>query len=88
LRPGEKLYEELFHEAEHLTGTAHPKLMLAEAREVDWPLLMVRLEQLRDACIRRDTDLVRHTLKAIVPEFQGMALAAAGEKSIAGASIH
>ncbi len=88
LRPGEKLYEELFHEAEHLSGTAHPKLMLAEAREVDWPLLTDRLKQLRDACATRDSNLVRHTLKAIVPEFQGMPMAAVDKKTAAGASIH
>jgi len=69
LRPGEKLYEELFYEAEHLNGTTHPKLMLAESRETDWSVLTGKLEQLRDACARRDTDLVRHTLKTIVPEF-------------------
>jgi len=88
LRPGEKLYEELFHEAEHLSGTAHPKLMLAESREADWPTLTGKLEQLRDACARRDTDLVRHTLKAIVPEFQGASPIAANGESVAGASIH
>jgi len=88
LRPGEKLYEELFHEAEHLSGTAHPKLMLAESRETDWSILTGKLEQLRDACTRRDTDLVRHTLKAIVPEFQGMPMASADGKSTVSASIH
>ncbi|MDQ6959617.1 MAG: polysaccharide biosynthesis protein, partial [Mariprofundaceae bacterium] len=88
LRPGEKLYEELFHEAEHLSGTAHPKLMLAEARHADWPLLTDRLKQLRDACVRRDADLVRHTLKAIVPEFQKAPTVVADEKPVAGASIH
>ncbi|GMQ99357.1 MAG: nucleoside-diphosphate sugar epimerase/dehydratase [Zetaproteobacteria bacterium] len=88
LRPGEKLYEELFHEAEHLSGTTHPKLMLAESREADWPVLTNKLEQLRDACARRDTDLVRHTLKAIVPEFQGASPAMANAKPDADAVIH
>jgi len=88
LRPGEKLYEELFHEAEHLSGTMHPKLMLAESREADWPTLTGKLEHLRNACARRDTDLVRHTLKAIVPEFQGMPMAAADGKPAADTSIH
>jgi len=88
LRPGEKLYEELFHEAEHLSGTAHPKLMLAESREVDWSILARKLEQLRDACARRDTDLVRLTLKAIVPEFQGTPMVTADGKPAVGASIH
>ena len=88
LRPGEKLYEELFHEAEQLSGTAHPKLMLAESREADWQMLTNQLEQLRDACARRDTDLVRYTLKSIVPEFHGMPMAVAGGKSVTGTSIH
>ncbi len=88
LRPGEKLYEELFHEAEHLHGTAHPKLMLAEAREAAWPVLTEQLEQLRDACIRRDVDLVRHTLKAIVPEFQLMPPVSSGPSPTVGAVLH
>jgi len=88
LRPGEKLYEELFHEAEHLSGTAHPKLMLAESRETDWSTLTDKLEQLHEACARRDTDLVRHTLKAIVPEFQGVPPTMASAKPNAGPIIH
>jgi len=88
LRPGEKLYEELFHEAEHLHGTAHPKLMLAEARDAVWPVLTEQLDQLRDACVRRDVDLVRHTLKTIVPEFQLMPLPPTGPSSITSAVLH
>jgi len=88
LRPGEKLYEELFHEAEHLHGTAHPKLMLAEAREIAWPVLVEQLDQLRDACVRRDVDLVRHTLKAIVPEFQSMPLPSSGPSPSTDIVLH
>ncbi len=88
LRPGEKLYEELFHEAEQLSGTAHPKLMLAEARAVDWPLLADRLRQLRNACAMRDPELVRHALKAIVPEFQAISMATVDKETAASASIH
>ncbi|HIP53767.1 MAG TPA: polysaccharide biosynthesis protein [Chromatiales bacterium] len=36
LRPGEKLYEELFHEQEALTPTAHEKILLAHHRQHDW----------------------------------------------------
>ncbi len=88
LRPGEKLYEELFHEAEYLSGTAHPKLMLAAAREMHWPLLTDRLKQLRDACAMHDTDMVRHTLKAIVPEFQGMRMATTNENPVVNPPLH
>ena len=38
LRPGEKLYEELFHESENFVGTSHSKIMLAESRKIDWDL--------------------------------------------------
>jgi len=88
LRPGEKLYEELFHAAEHLSGTSHPKLMLAEAREVEWSALTEQIDRLRNACARRDTDLVRLTLREIVPEFQPAPPAAGGEKPAADAVIH
>ncbi len=39
LRPGEKLYEELFHEKEALAGTEHEKILLSGVREVPWPEL-------------------------------------------------
>ena len=34
LRPGEKLYEELFHEQENLLPTAHEKILLGGSTEV------------------------------------------------------
>ena len=43
LRPGEKLYEELFHDNE-LTGTTHEKILQAQSRVIDWRHL--------DACMR------------------------------------
>ncbi len=36
LRPGEKLYEELFHEKEALQSTPHRKILLARYRTFDW----------------------------------------------------
>ena len=35
LRPGEKLFEELFHEKERLVGTQHEKIFLAKHRKID-----------------------------------------------------
>ena len=49
LRPGEKLFEELFHEQENLTATGMEKLLLARYREVDWAQFDVRLEALARA---------------------------------------
>ncbi len=72
LRPGEKLYEELFHEAEELQTTPHPKIMLSGSRKVDWSAMQLQLETLRLACSSRDIPLLHKELKQLVPEFRPM----------------
>ncbi|MDX8402119.1 MAG: nucleoside-diphosphate sugar epimerase/dehydratase [Mariprofundaceae bacterium] len=69
LRPGEKLYEELFHEAESLVGTDHPKLMLAASREADWSRIEAWLKRLDQACTARDIDTLLAVLREMVPEY-------------------
>lgn len=71
LRPGEKLYEEIFHEGENLQGTSHHKLLLATSRQYDWSWLMVELEELRRAAASRDIRLLIRHLRAVVPEYNG-----------------
>ncbi|MEW8497457.1 MAG: nucleoside-diphosphate sugar epimerase/dehydratase, partial [Candidatus Thiodiazotropha taylori] len=46
LRPGEKLYEELFHEKEELAKTSHQKVLLAHHRQVDWQWLNGVMQQM------------------------------------------
>ena len=50
LRPGEKLYEELFHESEQLASTEHEKLFKAKFREMDWHDLTQTMRMLNTAC--------------------------------------
>jgi len=69
LRPGEKLYEELFHESEALQGTIHPKIMLSGIRVVDWEDVQLHLNSIRDACNNRDVPLLVNLLQQLVPEF-------------------
>ncbi|MDQ6982790.1 MAG: nucleoside-diphosphate sugar epimerase/dehydratase [Mariprofundus sp.] len=69
LRPGEKLYEELFHEAESLQATGHPKIMLSGSREADWEKMQQMLEHLRSVCTSRDVQAVHRGLQQLVPEF-------------------
>ena len=69
LRLGEKLHEELFHGSENLLGTTNPKIMLAQAREVDWDWLQQELAGLAAACTGRDVEAMLHLLQHIVPEF-------------------
>lgn len=69
LRPGEKLYEELFHEKEALVATKHPKIMLSGSRDVDWNALQDILMRLKAACVAREVGHVKVLLKELVPEF-------------------
>jgi len=69
LRPGEKLYEELFHEQEALVATEHPKIMLSGSREVNWDDLQDMLVRLQAACVAREVEHVKVLLKELVPEF-------------------
>jgi FlaA1/EpsC-like NDP-sugar epimerase len=68
LRPGEKLFEELFHEKEQLTGTQHEKIFLARHRQIDWELLEKTLRELESACTRYDEKALLAGIATLVPE--------------------
>jgi len=69
LRPGEKLYEELFHEAEELAPTSHQKILQAQYREVDWDDLSEVLERLWAGC-ENDTGDLRGLVRELAPEYR------------------
>jgi O-antigen biosynthesis protein WbqV len=69
LRPGEKLYEELFHSHESLTPTTIPNLLLGSPRIIDHKDLIHMLEQLTHALQTRHADDAMRLLCAMVPEF-------------------
>ncbi len=69
LRPGEKLYEELFHESEDYLGTKHPKILLAESRKVNWEQFSDQLECLAQACVENNLNQIIILLKEIIPEY-------------------
>ena len=69
-RPGEKLREELFHEAEPLIETDHPGLRLAAPRTVNLELLGRNLEELETlAATGRRAELLA-LIRRLVPEYQ------------------
>lgn len=68
LRPGEKLYEELFHEKEQLEQTVHEKVFLARHRKVDWERLKLTLDQMATACEKMDEATLGKLLDDLVPE--------------------
>jgi len=69
LRPGEKMYEELFYDAEKLQPTGHAKIMLARATEVSWQVFSGHKDALAEACGCRDIEAVRRLLRNLVPEY-------------------
>ena len=69
LRPGEKLYEELFHTQENLKETHHSKLMLARSRQEDWKWLNSELQKLIAVAQKREWEKLHGTLCRLVPEF-------------------
>ena len=70
LRPGEKLYEELFHESEQLVSTEHEQLFKAKFREVDWHELTQTMRMLNTACSEYLEDELLVLLNSLVPELR------------------
>jgi len=66
LRPGEKLYEELFYPDEALLSTAHPKIHLTAATCTQASRLGEQLAELRDLCGRADEALLAEALRDMI----------------------
>ncbi|MGD9637664.1 MAG: polysaccharide biosynthesis protein [Alphaproteobacteria bacterium] len=70
LRPGEKMYEELFYNSESLLKTPCKDILLAEPRIVDLKMLAKELEKVEKFCINGETLKALDTLHSLVPEFE------------------
>lgn len=71
LRPGEKLFEELFYESEDLTQTTHPKIRVARRRETPVPEeLVTGLQALRNAVDACDEVAMRAALGDLIPQWR------------------
>jgi FlaA1/EpsC-like NDP-sugar epimerase len=68
LRPGEKLFEELFHELEPYEQTEHEKIFLAHPRQGNWENLSADLREAEIAVMRYDTKKLKQILLRLVPE--------------------
>ncbi|MBB2156261.1 polysaccharide biosynthesis protein [Gluconacetobacter diazotrophicus] len=69
LRPGEKLFEELFHGREAPVATDHPGLKMATPRMVDRGAVGLAIDTLEAACRAEDTPAVLALIGSLVPEF-------------------
>lgn len=70
LRPGEKLYEELFEDGEQVEPTAHPKIHRAVGTPVPMGELGEWLESLPTTLPQTDEEELLRDLRRLVPGFQ------------------
>lgn len=69
LRPGEKLYEELFHKREHLANTSHNKILKAHPRMIEYKKFEKNLLALQSAIRKCHAEEIYRIVKEFVPEF-------------------
>ncbi|RME84204.1 MAG: polysaccharide biosynthesis protein, partial [Zetaproteobacteria bacterium] len=72
LRPGEKLYEELFYANETPNPAPVPGLLLAAAPPVDRHAFRERMKALEKAVDSGDPEAIRRALQGLVPEYRPM----------------
>ncbi|MEO5374412.1 MAG: polysaccharide biosynthesis protein [Alphaproteobacteria bacterium] len=71
LRPGEKLFEEIFHGAEPPVPTGCGGILVAAARATDLAFLSGRLGACAETCRTYDGARIRSLIRELVPEFMG-----------------
>ena len=69
LRPGEKLFEELFHGREAPAATGYPGLLMATPRTADPAIVSRAIDEIVAACRAGQTGLALNLLGRLVPEF-------------------
>ena len=83
LRPGEKIFEELFHAAEPPAATDMPDIMRATSRPAELEPLKRHIAELITAARARLTNETLTLVEAIVPEYASRAAAAPVEQRAA-----
>ena len=70
LRPGEKLFEELFHGKEPPRPTRHPGLLMATPRTADPAIVGRAIEEIAIACRNGQVRQALTLLGRLIPEFE------------------
>jgi len=70
LRPGEKLYENLYYTFERQLSTTTPKVLRTRGPLVSWSELSAQLTVLRAECLTGVSTRIRAMVKEIVPQYQ------------------
>jgi FlaA1/EpsC-like NDP-sugar epimerase len=70
LRPGEKLFEEIFRDSDVRRDTGHPDIFAAVPEEADLAIMRGKLKELRELCSRPDPAPLLATMKQLVPFYK------------------
>jgi len=70
LRPGEKLFEELFYDFEGRSGTDAHKVLRTQSKVTGWQELQAQLQALHAECATGVPERIRSKVKEIVPQYQ------------------
>ena len=70
VRPGEKLYEELFFSGDEVLKTSHPKIMKARYEPPDLRVYMQIVQLIESATRNASDSYLRRSLEEIVPDFE------------------
>ena len=84
LRPGEKLFEELFHGSEPPVPTGHPGLLMAAPRTADPAIVGRAIDEIAAACRSGQAGLALTLLGRMIPEFEHNADGAPGRVRLPG----
>jgi O-antigen biosynthesis protein WbqV len=79
LRPGEKLYEELFHGKEPPVPTGYPGLLMASPRTADPAIVARAIDEMTNAARGNQAKLALTLLGRLIPEFEHNIDGTAGE---------
>jgi len=69
IRPGEKLYEEVFHGGETTVATNAPGILLAAPRTVGLESINKAITELTEICDASETEALHRLIRQLVPEF-------------------
>jgi FlaA1/EpsC-like NDP-sugar epimerase len=69
LRPGEKMYEELFKDSEEFAETYHPRILRARKSPDKNPEFNMLISELEEAALTHNNEIIPFILRKMVPEF-------------------
>jgi FlaA1/EpsC-like NDP-sugar epimerase len=69
LRPGEKMYEELFHHGEEQLPTRHDQIRVAKSRLRNIDYMKEKVEEIRELVMEKDVEALKKKFKELVPEY-------------------